>query len=107
MVHFLRQTRGGKCEQMGCGPASVRYLTAEGFFYLCPGSGLFHKVFLQSQCVKEGCPADPEYGIILRIEKRKGKEENDIEMQAHCSAFGFVRAAAGLSDDGGSAGESG
>ena len=76
-------------------------------FYLCPGSGLFHKVFLQSQCVKEGCPADPEYGIILRIEKRKGKEENDIEMQAHCSASGFVRAAAGLPDDGGSAGESG
>ena len=35
------------------------------------------------------------------------KEENDIEMQAHCSASGFVCAAAGLSDDGGSAGESG
>ena len=49
------------------------------FFYLCPGSGLFHKVFLQSQCVKEGCPADPEYGIILRIEKRKGKEEMTLK----------------------------
>lgn len=34
MVHFLYQTRGGKCEQTGCGPASVRDLTAEGFYYI-------------------------------------------------------------------------
>ncbi len=43
----------GKCEQMGCGPASVRYLTAEDFFIFARDQGFFTKVFLQSQCVKE------------------------------------------------------
>lgn len=46
-----------KESRKGCGPASVRYLTAEGLhFFLCPGSGhFFTQNNRESQSAGEGC----------------------------------------------------